>query len=108
MTRRYQSAVREEQASRTRQALLKACEALLLEGPAENVTIPAVARRAGVTKPTAYSYFPDNDALLGAFLQYLRGRIGMNHETLVSLPPEGLPAAVRDNYRRFDQNARLL
>src|SRR5215510_6892917 len=98
MTRRYESAIREERASRTREALLEACEALLLEGPAENVTIPAVARRAGVTKPTAYSYFPDNDALLGAFLQYLRGRIGMDHETLTRIPPEQLPAGVQDNY----------
>src|SRR4051812_42879642 len=98
MKRTYQSSVREEQAGRTRQALLDACEALLLEGPAESVTLPAVARRAGVTKPTAYSYFPDNDALLAGFLDHMRGRIGMIPETLTGLSPGELPAAVQQNY----------
>jgi AcrR family transcriptional regulator len=108
MARRYESKVRDEQANRTRAALLEACEALLLEGPVEEVTLPAVARRAGVTKPTAYHHFPDNDALLAGFLVHLRDRIGMAHETLASLPPRKLPAAVRENYRRFDANAELL
>ncbi|HVH45046.1 MAG TPA: TetR/AcrR family transcriptional regulator [Labilithrix sp.] len=108
MARRYQSAVRDERASRTRATLLSACEALLLEGPLETVTLPAVARRAGVTKPTAYSYFPDNDALMAGFIEHLRGRIGMSLETLANIPPGRLPTAVRQNYRRFDQNAQLL
>jgi AcrR family transcriptional regulator len=108
MTRRYTSALRDEKASRTREALLQACEALLLEGPIEQVTIPAIAQRAGVTKPTAYKYFPDQDALLAGFLGHVRERIGMTLETLTRIPPEELPAAVRANYRRFDRNAELL
>jgi AcrR family transcriptional regulator len=108
MTRRYQSAVRAEKATRTRASLLRACEELLLEGPVEEVTLPAVAQRAGVTKPTAYRYFPDNDALMAGFMEHLRERVGMTHETLARISPEQLPVAVRDNYRRFDQSAGLL
>jgi AcrR family transcriptional regulator len=108
MVRRYQSPVREERSQRVRASLLDACEALLLEVPVEEVTLPAVARRAGVSKPTAYSYFPDNDALMAGFLGHLRDRIGMDHKTLAGVEPARLPAAVRDNYRRFDENARLL
>ena len=108
MARRYQSPVRDERSQRVRASLLNACEALLLEVPVEEVTLPAVARRAGVSKPTAYSYFPDNDALMAGFLGHLRDRIGMDHKTLAGVEPAGLPAAVRDNYRRFDENARLL
>src|SRR5689334_4433569 len=105
MGRNYNSAIREEQAVRTRTALLAACEELLLEGPVEAMTLPAVAKRAGVSKPTAYSYFPDNDALLVGFLEYLRPRIGMDLETLAAIPPAELPAAVQRNYRSFDKNA---
>lgn len=108
MVRRYESAVREEQANRTRVSLLEACEALLLEGPVEAVTLPAVARRAGVSKPTAYSYFPDNDALMAGFLAHVRDRIGMDHESLASTPPSRLRDLVRSNYRRYGQNAPLL
>jgi AcrR family transcriptional regulator len=108
MPRTYRSAIRNERANRTRTALLDACEALLMEAPVEEVTLPAVARRAGVTKPTAYSHFPDADALLAGFLEHLRDRIGMDHDALSAIPPSQLPAAVLANYRRFDDNAQLL
>ena len=108
MARRYQSAVRDERANQTRAALLEACEELLLELPVEEVTLPAVARRAGVTKPTAYSHFPDNDALMAGFLGHVRGRIGMDHDTLAAIVPQKLPGAVRDNYRCFEESAPLL
>lgn len=108
MTRRYDSPVREERAKKTREALLDACEALLLEGQVEEVTLPAVARRAGVTKPTAYSHFPDLDSLMAGFLDHVRGRIGMEHETLAALAPAELAAATRQNFARFESNARLL
>jgi AcrR family transcriptional regulator len=108
MARRYESPVRAQQANRTRAALLDACESLLLEGPVEEVTLPAVARRAGVTKPTAYSYFPGNDALLAGFIDYLRGRIGMDYETLAGTAPTKLPSAAKQNYGLFEKNARLV
>lgn len=108
MVRRYESAVRDERASRTRAALLDACEELLLELPVERVTLPEVARRAGVSKPTAYSHFPDQDALMAAFLDHMRDRIGMDHDTLSRTPPSGLPRAVVDNYRRYEKNAQVV
>lgn len=108
MNRRYESPVRDQRAAKTRLALLEACEALLVEGPVEEVTLPAVARRAGVTKPTAYSHFPDQDALMAGLLQHVRGRIGMEHDALGSIPPSKLPAAVRDNYRRYEASAEVL
>lgn len=108
MARRYRSVVRQEKAQRTRVALLDACEALLLELPVEQVNLPAVAARAGVTKPTAYSYFADHDALLAGFLEHVRGRIGMEHAALAAVAPADLPAAAAENYRRFEANAAVL
>jgi len=108
MPRAYQSDVRDERTQQTRSALLDACEQLLLELPFEQVTLPAVARRAGVTKPTAYSHFPDSDALMQGFIHHTRDRIGMAHETLARTPPSELADAVRSNYARYERHSRLL
>src|SRR3954453_17742073 len=108
MPRAYQSEVRDERAQQTRSALLEACEQLLLELPFEQVTLPAVARRAGVKKPTAYSHFPDNDALMQGFINHTRDRIGIAHESLARIPPSQLPDAVRGSYARYEQHERLL
>src|SRR3954451_7143136 len=108
MVRPYHSDVRDERAQQTRSALLDAYEQLLLELPIEQVTLPAVARRAGVTKPTAYSHFPDNDALMQGFVHHTRDRIGLAHETLARIPPSQLPDAVRGNYARYERHERLL
>jgi AcrR family transcriptional regulator len=108
MPRVYQSDIRDERAQQTRNALLGACEQLLIELPFEQVTLPAVARRAGVTKPTAYSHFPDSDALMQAFIHYTRDRIGLAHEALSRIPPSQLSEAVRSNYARYEQHERLL
>jgi len=108
MTRRYESPVRAARVSETRNALLDAALALLSAEPPEDLTLPAVARRAGVTKPTAYSHFPDQDALMAAVYDHVRARIGMSHEGLAALSPEALPGATRANYRRFEADRRLV
>src|SRR3954471_9346558 len=108
MPRAYQSDVRDERAQQTRNALLDACEQLLLELPFEQVPLPAVARRAGVTKPTAYSHFPDNDALMAGVLHQIRHRIGIAHETRAGIPPSARADALRATYARYEGNERLL
>jgi AcrR family transcriptional regulator len=108
MPRRYRQVARHEAAGRTRRALLEACEALLLEGPVEDATLPAVAARAGVTKPTAYRHFPTGDALMAGFLDHIRERIGMGHEALSAAAPAALPGVARANYQRYEAHARLM
>ena len=59
---------RVNQKLRTRMAIVGACRELILAGGP--VTMPAVARAALVSEPTAYRYFPDlisllNEALVG-------------------------------------------
>ncbi len=57
---------RVNQKQRTRMALVEACrEVIRAGGP---VTMPAVARAALVSEPTAYRYFPDLTSLLTAAL----------------------------------------
>ncbi len=108
MVRSYESAVRREQADKTRLALLEACEALLLEGPIEEVTLPKMAKRAGVTAPTAYRHFPDQDALMSAFMEHLRHRIGMGLAAIAAVPPESVHAIPLVNYASYERDATLL
>ena len=108
MARSYESAVRREQADKTRLALLDACEALLLEGPIEEVTLPKIAKRAGVTAPTAYRHFPDQEALMGAFMEHLRHRIGMGLAAVAAVPPESVHAIPLVNYASYERDAAVL
>lgn len=47
-------------------AIMDAVYALLQEGPAKDLTIEAVAKRAGVGKPTLYKWWPSKAALIMA------------------------------------------
>lgn len=49
-----------------RQALISAALELVAESAVEDVTLRAVARRAGVTASASYHHFADKDALLAA------------------------------------------
>src|ERR1700684_2830151 len=53
---------RVNQKQRPRTAILAACQALITAGA--DINMPAVARAALVSEPTAYRYFPDLGSLL--------------------------------------------
>ena len=53
----------------TRERLLDAAETLLTRNGLEAATVPAIARRAGVSVGNVYKRFPDKDALMGAVYQ---------------------------------------
>jgi AcrR family transcriptional regulator len=57
---------RQERSRETLTRLLDATEAVLAEGGLEAATVPAIARRAGLSVGTVYRRFPDKDALLRA------------------------------------------
>jgi AcrR family transcriptional regulator len=54
--------MREKQKARTRTAIVRAAEALLRSG--DSPDLEAIAEEAGVSRATAYRYFPGLDALL--------------------------------------------
>src|SRR3954465_13860526 len=64
MTTPYESTGRREQKSRTREALVAATRALLAEGVTPQVE--EAAARAGISRTTAYRYFPNQRSLLVA------------------------------------------
>lgn len=83
--RRYQSDLRAQQAASTRERILDATMQVLARGLAE-VTIPAVAREAGVSVPTVYRHFGTKRDLLAALQPHLQRRAGIDRVA----PPDSI------------------
>ena len=58
--------LRDEHRELTRQKVLGAVLDLVAEGSLDELSVPAVARRSGVSLATIYRYFPTKDRLLAA------------------------------------------
>lgn len=98
--RPYRSELREQQAEDTRSRILEATLRVLAGGLA-SVSIPAVAREAGVSVPTIYRHFGTKRDLLAALHPYVMHRAGFD----AFVPPRNideLPAAVRSLFERLD------
>ncbi|MEO7665926.1 MAG: helix-turn-helix domain-containing protein, partial [Dehalococcoidia bacterium] len=105
--RPYVSRLREEQADATRVRILDAT-VRVMAGATAFVSIPAVAREAGVSVPTVYRHFGSKRDLLAAVYPHIVRRAGLDE--LVA--PRSL-AELRDGVRAlfshvesFDQLAR--
>lgn len=75
-TREYRSQLRAEQASATRDRILEATVRVMARGIA-SLSIPQVAREAGVSVPTVYRHFGSKEDLLAAVYPHVAGRIGL-------------------------------
>ena len=75
-TRAYRSELRTEQAEETRKRILDATLRVMASGIA-SLSVPAVAREAGVSVPTVYRHFGTKSGLLVALYPHLMPRIGM-------------------------------
>jgi AcrR family transcriptional regulator len=74
----YSSSLREEQMQRTREQILEALVRTIGQGVA-GLSIPAVAREAGVSIPTIYRYFRTKQELVSALGSYLMQKMGLNN-----------------------------
>jgi AcrR family transcriptional regulator len=74
--RAYSSQLRERQAQETRARILDATLKVMAGGIA-SVSIPDVAREAGVSVPTVYRHFGTKQALLAAVYPHLAQRAGL-------------------------------
>lgn len=108
----YHSPLRQEQAKRTREQILEGLIRALAQGGIADLSIPAVAREAGVSVPTIYRYFHTKHELIQALYSYSAQRAGIN--TVPSEPQlphglEGLMVAVKEvfiKYERADETLR--
>jgi AcrR family transcriptional regulator len=98
--RRYESPVRIERAAETRRRILDAVVATMAHGLTE-LSVPAVAREAGVSTRTVYRHFATKAALVDALAAFLYGR-----DELERVPPprglDDLEASIRELFRRLD------
>ncbi len=74
--KKYHSNLRQEQMRRTREQILDALVRTIGQGVA-GLSIPAVAREAGVSIPTIYRYFHNKQELVAALGGYLMQKMGM-------------------------------
>jgi AcrR family transcriptional regulator len=90
----YERGGREAQKARTREVLVAAAQGLVTEGATP--TVPAAAARAGVSRTSAYRYFPtQRDLLVAAHPE--TGAVSM----LADSPPDDPTARLEMCLRRF-------
>ena len=70
------TSLRDEQVERTRRRILDAAVVVLAADSISELTIPRVARQAGVAVRTVYRYYPSRDALIDAVAVLGEGRFG--------------------------------
>lgn len=105
--RRYRSRLRREQAEATRERILDATVRAMADGVA-SISVPAVARDAGVSVPTVYRHFPTKRDLLTALYPHLERRAGLGRLALPRSVDE-IEATVRaifDRVESLDDMAR--
>ena len=81
-------------AAESHAAIMDAVYALLQEGPAKELTMEAVARRAGVGKPTLYKWWPSKAALIMAMF-HERIAVGVNAPATSATAEEALRTTMR-------------
>ena len=98
--REYHSQLREQNEEQTRERILEATLRMTAGGPA-TISVPAIAREAGVSVPTVYRHFGTKGALLSALYPYATRRTGIDK---VPIPTslEELRGAIRAYIERLD------
>jgi AcrR family transcriptional regulator len=103
--RPYRSELRDAQADGTRARILDAALRVMARGVA-SLSMPAVAREAGVSVPTVYRHFGTKPDLLAALHPHLMRRVGME-EVVGPRSLEALREGVHEIFDRVDRLASL-
>ncbi len=96
----YHSPLRQEQMTRTRQQILEGLIRIMARGVTE-LSIPAVAREAGVSVPTVYRYFPSKRALVEALGGYFVEKVG-RPDLQPARSLEELTAQIRELFVKYE------
>ncbi len=98
--KRYHSPLREEQMEKTREQIIEALVRTMAHGMAA-LSIPAVAREAGVSVPTVYRHFHTKRELIESLGGYLLKKIGFTNLVLPHSPQE-LASSVQDLFVMYE------
>jgi AcrR family transcriptional regulator len=103
----YRSPLRQEQARRTREQILEGLiQAMARDGIAD-LSIPAIAREAGVSVPTIYRYFRTKRELVEALSSYTMLKIGGNMPPMPHSPEE-LIAIIKMLFTKYEGADEML
>lgn len=103
-TRPYTSPKRATSAQETGRRILQATEDLFMEGPLADVTLGAVAARAGVTVQTIIRRFGDRAGLIDASATAATVRVDSQRS---AVPPGDVPAAVDNLLEHYETTGAL-
>jgi len=103
-SRAYDSPKRASSAAQTGRRILQATEDLFVERPLSEVTLNAVAERAGVTVQTVIRRFGDRAGLIGACAKAAIDRVGSQRN---AAPPGDVPTAVDNLLEHYETTGSL-
>ena len=106
--RDYQSPLRQEQARRTREQILEGLIQAMARGGLADLSIPAVAREAGVSVPTIYRYFHTKRELIESLGGYLIQKAGITPGLPSPQSPEELIALVKGLFLTYEGADEML
>jgi AcrR family transcriptional regulator len=107
--RPYRMRARAEATAATGERILDAAEAAFYEQPGDEVTLAAVAERAGVTVQTVLRRFGNRQALLGAALARAAARVSLQRGSAPVGDVEGAVRVLVDHYEELgDRVLRVL
>jgi AcrR family transcriptional regulator len=103
--RAYNSPLREQHAERTREVIVEAISAQIVESGLSDFSVQDIAKRAGVAVRTVYRYFPTRDDLISAAEEAWRKR----EPDLPSITRlEDIAPAIPVVFRYFEANREVL
>jgi len=69
-----------------RNRIVDAARHLILRNGLRGTTMEAIARQAGIAKPTLYAYFPDKETIYGAIIEALATKLRTSFHAAISGP----------------------
>jgi AcrR family transcriptional regulator len=99
--RPYRMQARAEATEATRKKILDAGEAAFDELPVEEITLAAVAKRAGVSVQTVLRHFGNRDGLFLAALVHSTSKMGGNRDVEPNADVEEIVGVLVDHYEQF-------
>lgn len=100
--RPYHSPLRERQTRNTRSSILEAAAELIVDEGLESFSMRSVADRASVSERTVYHHFPNRQALLDGFTEWVDQRLRERQLQIDPRDIEDLPGRIAAIFRAFD------
>jgi AcrR family transcriptional regulator len=100
MSRAYVSRLRDEQSEATRVRIVEAVARVLARGIVE-LSVPAVAKEAGVSVATVYRHFPAKTDLVLGLSEHVASLVGTRMEDLSLVNLDDLEAKGRDIHQKL-------